>query len=139
MLLRMEHANIRVGSVDEKARFLRTAFPEFELRAERSRQDGDATRRWIHLGTGDSYVTLNEVTPEGADGRAPGVGHIGYVVDDVDALHRRLDDAGYHVGEIGEEGAGPYRKRFYATDAEEVEWEFVQYLTDDPAKMNVYE
>jgi hypothetical protein len=141
MLLRMEHANIRVESVDEKARFLTTAFPEFEIRAERAHKENGSEKRWIHLGTQDVYVKLGEVVPteSGPDDRPMGVGHLGYVVDDVESVANRLRAAGYKVGQLYVEGPGPSRKRFYGTDPGGVEWEFVEYLTDDPEKRNSYE
>ena len=37
------------------------------------------------------------------------------------------------------EGDGPYRKRAYIFDGVGNEWEFVEYLTDEPEKANVYE
>jgi hypothetical protein len=35
--------------------------------------------------------------------------------------------------------AHPYRKRVYFHDLEGNDWEFVQYLSDDPAKRHDYE
>ena len=62
--------------------------------------------------------------------------HLGYVVDDVDGLADRMQSAGYREGFIAP--AHPYRKRRYFYDADEVEWEFVEYLSDDPAQRNDY-
>jgi hypothetical protein len=116
MLLRMEHANICVDSVDQKADFLMTAFPEFGVRAEGVREEDGSRKRWIHLGTDSVYVTLGEVKrivdptdhqrQEVQDEQGTGVGHLGYVVDDVASVAERLSGAGDHVGRISEEGPG---------------------------------
>ena len=71
--------------------------------------------------------------------RDPGVNHIGFVVEDLRALRDRLVGAGYRAGDVNEEGEGPARLRSYIFDDLGMEWEFVQYLTDDPERMNVYE
>jgi catechol 2,3-dioxygenase-like lactoylglutathione lyase family enzyme len=67
----------------------------------------------------------------------PGVNHLGFEVDDVEALRDRLKSAGYEDSTVPNEH--PYRKRVYFYDHEGNDWEFVQYLTNDPAKRNYYE
>ena len=62
--------------------------------------------------------------------------HLGYAVDDVEALADRLRKAGYQEGFIAP--THPYRIRKYFLDSDGNEWEFVEYLTDDPAKRNDY-
>ena len=41
MLIRMEHANITVKSIDEAVRFLKLVFPEFEKRGEQKSHPPD--------------------------------------------------------------------------------------------------
>jgi catechol 2,3-dioxygenase-like lactoylglutathione lyase family enzyme len=97
MATRLEHANLAVRDVDATIRFLSTAFPEFRTRFDGLGPDG---RRWVHYGTDDTYMALSEstVVPKERwapyEGR-PGVNHIAYVVDDADAVRRRLSKAGY--------------------------------------------
>jgi catechol 2,3-dioxygenase-like lactoylglutathione lyase family enzyme len=143
MAARLEHANINVRSIDEAIRFLTTAFPEFRVRG-RGEKEGQP---WVHVGTENSYLALNEFQDEPGTGDADGVSaanefgseplnHLGFVVDDAEALAKRLKSAGYREGFV----APPhrYRIRKYFLDADGNEWEFVEYLTDDPAKQNEY-
>lgn len=126
----LEHANLSVGSIDAMLKFLTAAFPECRVRG-RGEQDGVP---WAHVGVDNSYVALTEV------GRpAPEVGdlnHLGYVVDDVEAVAQRLAAAGFREG--FQSPPHPFRKRRYFHDSDDREWEFVEYLSDDPAQRNDY-
>jgi len=138
MTLRLEHANLTVQDIDESVRFLQAAFPDFEIRRE-GLNDG---RRWLHIGTDDTYMALNEARRPAAgdrvpyDGR-PGINHLGYEVDDVDALRARLAAAGFTDSTYP--NSHPHRKRVYFNDAEGNDWEFVEYLSDDVALRNDYD
>lgn len=137
MTIRMEHANLHVRDFAGAVRFLKTAFPDFYVRSE-SVNDG---LRWMHIGTDETYIALNETAHDGADTKSPydgkpGVNHLGYEVDDVDALRERLTAAGFRDSTYPNNH--PYRKRVYFYDADGNDWEFVQYFTDDPAKRNDY-
>ena len=96
MTIRLEHANISVRDVDGMIRFLQTAFPEFRVRGEGITREG---ARWLHLGTDDTYIALSESRVEPGSFRpysgVPGVNHLAYVIDDVEALRQRLAAAGY--------------------------------------------
>ena len=138
MAIRLEHANIVVRDFDEMTQFLNTAFPEFRVRQE-GLNDG---RRWMHLGTDDTYIALNEAAKEPAEqwmpySGKPGVNHLGYEVDDVDAIKTRLAAAGFR--ESTYPNSHPHRKRVYFYDADGNDWEFVQYFSDDPTKRNDYD
>ena len=91
-------------------------------------------RRWVHVGTDNTYIALNESGETRSDGGL--FNHLGYVVDDVDGLADRMLAAGYREGFIAP--PHPYRKRRYFYDADELEWEFVEYLSDHPAQRNDY-
>lgn len=138
MTVRIEHANLIVRDIDVTIRFLRTAFPEFRIRFDGPDRGGV---RWVHIGTDDTYVALTQSTVE-PEGRwkpysgIAGVNHVAYEVDDVDALRDRLRSAGYK--DSTSPNNHPYRKRVYFYDPDGNDWEFVQYLTDDPAKRNDY-
>ncbi|MFT7286874.1 MAG: catechol 2,3-dioxygenase-like lactoylglutathione lyase family enzyme [Halieaceae bacterium] len=138
MTIRMEHANLHVRHFDEALRFLKTAFPEFQVRSE-SISDG---RRWMHIGTDETYIALHETELEKSPNLRPyngkpGVNHIGYEVDDVDALAQRLAAAGFKDSTYPNNH--PHRKRVYFYDADGNDWEFVQYFTDDAILRNDYD
>ncbi len=61
MTVRLEHANLCVRDIDTMVRFLRTAFPDFRVRA-----DGGSPR-WVHVGTDDTYIALSAADGEPAD------------------------------------------------------------------------
>ena len=138
MTIRMEHANLHVRHFDAAVRFLQAAFPDFRIRSE-SERDG---LRWMHIGTDDTYIALNETisqAPVGSkpyDGQ-PGVNHLGYEVDDVDALQKRLAEAGFQDSTYPNNH--PHRKRVYFYDADGNDWEFVEYFSNDMTLRNDYE
>lgn len=137
MTIRMEHANLHVRHFDDAVRFLTAAFPAFKVRSE-SNEDG---LRWMHIGTDETYIALNETRQEPDPGSAPysgkpGVNHLGYEVDDVDALRERLTTAGFKDSTYPNNH--PHRKRVYFHDADGNDWEFVQYFTDDMSLRNDY-
>ena len=138
MDFRLEHANVCVRDIEGMIRFLQTAFPEFRVRGEGLSQDGT---RWVHIGTAETYIALGQSRREPADqwkpyDGLPGVNHVAYEVDDVEAVRERMLAAGYR--ESTPPNAHPYRRRLYFYDPEGNDWEFVQYLSDDPAKRNDY-
>jgi catechol 2,3-dioxygenase-like lactoylglutathione lyase family enzyme len=138
MTLRLDHANLAVRDVDGAIRFLKTAFPEFEIRGEGRSYGGG---RWVHLGTAQLYLSLFEARVPAVEkwrpyAGKPGLNHLGFEVDDADAVRARLAAAGYEDSTVP--NAHPYRKRVYFHDLEGNDWEFVQYLSDDPAKRNDY-
>ena len=126
----LEHVNITVKSIDECVRFLKTACSNFEIRG-RGIDDG---KPWAHVGTAETYIALNEL-PESASADGP-LNHLRFVVDDVDTLAGRLQEAGYREDFIAP--PHPHRKRRYFLDADDIQWEFVEYLSDDPAERNDY-
>ena len=136
--MRLEHANITVRDVGDAARFLQTAFPDFRVRREGTR-DG---RRWMHVGTDDTYFALNEAWRDPAEswepyaGR-PGVNHLGIEVDDAEAVRDRLSAAGYRDSTYP--NSHPHRTRVYFYDDDGNDWEFVQYFSNDPDERNDYE
>ncbi len=138
MNIRMEHANVSVRHFDESVRFLKAAFPDFNVRREGIHNG----RRWMHIGTDDTYLALNEATAEAAEAwipyaGKPGVNHLGFVVDDADAVRERLTAAGFKDSTYPNNHA--HRKRVYFYDEDGNDWEFVEYFSDDPAERNDYD
>ncbi len=139
MAVKLEHANVCVRDIGKMIQFLQTAFPEFNIRHDETDSDG---LRWVHIGTDDTYIALNQATkipeiPWVPYNGLPGVNHLSFEVDDADALRERLEAAGYQNNTV--DNNHPYRKRIYFLDPEGNDWEFVQYLSDDPRKRNDYE
>lgn len=136
---KLEHANLVVRDIDATIRFLTTAFPQFTIRYDSAGAEGE---RWVHIGTRDTYLSLTRATAEASEpwvpysGRA-GVNHLGFEVDDVDALRARMQAAGYRDNTVP--NGHPYRTRVYFHDPDGNDWEFVQYHSDDPAERNDYE
>src|SRR5260221_1141085 len=138
MTVRLEHSNLVVRDIDATIRFLRAAFPEFRIRF-----DGLDPRglRWVHIGTDDTYIALTQSTVDPKQrwrhyAGIPGVNHLAYEVDDVGALRERLRSAGYQDSTVP--NRHPYRKRIYFYDPDGNDWEFIQYLSNDPEKRNDY-
>ncbi|MDP6996218.1 MAG: VOC family protein [Candidatus Poribacteria bacterium] len=61
---------------------------------------------------------------------------MGFMVDDADAVRQRLEEAGYSEGTVVD--PHPYRKRIYFLDNNNMEWEFVEYFSDNPSERNEY-
>jgi catechol 2,3-dioxygenase-like lactoylglutathione lyase family enzyme len=138
MQLRIEHANLAVRDVDGMIRFLQTAFPDFGIRCDGI---GFTGRRQVHVGTDTCYLALVEAPEEGAErwvpySGKPGLNHLGWEVDNADAVRERLAASGYQESTVP--NRHPHRKRVYFHDPEGNDWEFVQYLSDDPAERNDY-
>ncbi|HVO79210.1 MAG TPA: VOC family protein [Terriglobales bacterium] len=138
MLIKLEHANLCVRDIEGMVRFLQTAFPEFRVRGEGTSADGT---RWLHIGTDDTYIALGQSREEPAKRWAPyqgvpGVNHLAYEVDDVEALRQRMLAAGYT--DSTPPNKHPYRKRLYFYDPEGNDWEFVQYLSEKVVERNDY-
>jgi catechol 2,3-dioxygenase-like lactoylglutathione lyase family enzyme len=118
--------------------FLQTAFPDFQVLGEGTSQDGS---RWLHIGTPETYIALSPTRAE-PEKRwmtylgMPGVNHLAYEVDDVEALCQRMKSAGFR--ESTPPNAHPHRKRRYFYDSQGNDWEFIQYLSKDPAERNDY-
>ncbi|MEM6511933.1 MAG: VOC family protein [Pseudomonadota bacterium] len=137
-MIRLEHANLSVRNFDDTVRFLKAAFPNFTIRREGIYND----RRWMHFGSDRTYLALNEATVEPDEAWVPyagkpGVNHLGFEVDDAEALRRRLKAAGFKDSTIPNHH--PHRNRVYFHDADGNDWEFVEYFSDKPSERNDYE
>jgi catechol 2,3-dioxygenase-like lactoylglutathione lyase family enzyme len=127
----IEHVNMTVPDIGAAIAFLKVVEPQIEVRHDETPDD---SYRWAHVGINNSYIALQEphLGSNPTDNRRPykdyGANHIGWVVEDLDAVCARLDQAGYRQGIPGEFNI--YRRRAYYYDAAGFEWEFVEYLTD---------
>ena len=139
MRTRLEHANLDVRDLDEMIRFLTTALPDFRVRGEGLNRD---ETRWVHLGTDETYLALNQSSR--AFNRAvdpyqsqSALNHLAFEVDDVAAVRQRLEAAGYQT--LTTNNAHPHRIRAYGNDQEGNKWEFVEYLSDNPLERHDYQ
>ena len=135
----LEHANVTVPDVGAATAFLQAAFPDFRVRGTSQVRDPDEPVRWVHLGTDRFYVCLNPVSPESTlpqrEMSDAGINHVGFAVDDTEAVRKRLESAGYET--TYSEPPHKFRRRLYA-GVGGVTWEFVEYLSDEPAERNDY-
>ena len=137
----LEHANITVLDLDEAVKFVTTALPHFRIRGRGEQDQGDWKLTWLHVGTDDTYISLMQTDIVALGERqlkdSTGINHVGFVVEDVEAVKGRLETGGYKA--VYALPHHPHRKRLYSTDPSGVTWEFVEYLSDNPAERNDYE
>ena len=139
----LEHANITVPSIDKSVDFLSAAFPDFRERGGGALFGDEKLGKWLHFGNDETYVALQEVTHEVGDVdnnyQTAGVNHIGFVVEDIETIVERCKSNGHEPTDASSMGVYPYRNRVYFIDGCGLEWEFVQYLSDDKSEQNDYQ
>ena len=139
-MIRIEHANLVVKDIAATLAFIQTAFPTWRIRGQGGNNWGGKPRRWLHVGDDNYYLTLNDgAEGENRDlsGHAPGLAHLGFVVDDVDGVIQRLEAKGFQIAVSG--GDHPFRKTVYFIEPAGFEFEFMEYLSDKPSERNLYE
>ena len=131
----LEHANITVNNLKAAIAFFTTAFPHFKIRG-----GGKGEREWVHLGDDETYLALNQTTknqtPEEKNYNRVGINHLGFVVNNVEEIAQRLLANGYlrdYPKQIEK-----FRIRDYFADEEGNQYEFVQYLSEEPSERNSY-
>ncbi len=138
-MIRLEHVNLVVNNIEATLDFLQTAFPKWRVRGQGDSEWYGIKRHWLHVGTDDYYVTLNEGNDEAnrdLKSQSPGLAHIGFCVADIDSICERLQNKGYDIATIGADH--PYRKTVYFIEPAGFEFEFIQYLSDEPQHRNQY-
>ena len=137
MAFHFDHVNITCVSIERAREFLQIAFPHFRVRGGGEGQQADMQTAWEHFGTDEEYISLNQTSAmevTSRDGsRVTGINHAGFVVCDLPKLHERYAAAGHKCSYMEEP---PARLRMYVTDSDNIMWEFIQYLSDDPAVQN---
>ena len=138
----LEHANITVKSLEAAKSFLALAFPDFEERGRGYLHGDPKGGVWCHFGTDDTYVALQENSDHSPRQDTPythdGINHIGFVVEDLEALMSRLREAGYEPTDASALEGHPWRRRAYFIDDNAFEWEFVEYVSESAAERNDY-
>lgn len=138
-MAKLEHVNLVVKDINETLKFIQTAFPHWKIRGQGENAWSGKKRNWLHVGTDDYYITLNDgAAGENRDltGHAPGLAHIGFEVDNIDAVVTRLQNNGYEIRTKGADH--PHRKTVYFLDPAGFEFEFIQYFSDLPEERNLY-
>lgn len=136
-MTRLEHANLVVNDLEPTLAFLKAALPHWRVWTSGQSDWYGKTRQWLHFGDDFTFITLNdngEGPPRDLKGHAPGLAHLGFTVTGIEQLVQRLSDKGY-TPRIPLETTG-YRRNVYYIDPAGLEYEFVEYLSDDPVKRN---
>ncbi len=140
MTCQLDHVNISVVDIDRTVAFLRIAFPEFIVRGGGQGEYQGATTAWLHLGIDELYVSVNTTSktvtrqqPHGVP--ETGINHVGFIVENVDDVQGKYEAAGFRCVPVDEL---PSRKRLYVDDSDGIQWEFIQYMSDDFAVRNDY-
>ncbi len=120
----IEHVNISVSDNRASAALFQQIFGWYIRWQGAARDNGHS----IHVGDDRYYLALHTPPADTTSGApfAKGVplNHIGFVVDDLDALEQRVRAAG--LTPFGHEAYDPGR-RFYAFDGDGIEFEFISY------------
>lgn len=134
--MRLEHANLSVLDAEAMTRFLQAVAPSFRVRGEGVDAQG---RPWRHVGNDDFYIALQTVPSSDTRtpyGNTPGLNHLGWEVESLAAIEVRMAAAGYAPNlRINDH---PARRWLYYYDPEGNDWEFVEYVTDDPRLRHDY-
>lgn len=136
----VEHANIVVSDAESTVQMLLAAAPDWKVRGRGKFEDWFGKEvSWYHVGDDDTYIAIQSGGEgQGSDWKdhSTGVKHIGIAVDSVDELNDRLASAGFKLDHPGEEH--PHRKRVYYFDRHGVQFEFVEYFSNNPQERNAY-
>lgn len=141
----LEHVNLRVPSIQRTQAFLAAAFPDF---TERGTGHSATYGYWSHFGNEHTYFALQQIEKPGEESDITvepfkasdrfRLLHIGLEVDDVETLMARLEAGGYSPSNTEDLDSHPWRRRVYYLDGNGMEWEFVQYLSEQTAQRNDY-
>lgn len=136
---RLEHVNLVVSDIKASCEFIQTAFPDWTIRGKGESEWYGAKRHWLHIGTQENYITLNDggqASNRNLKSQDMGLAHIGFQVDDLNAIAARLQAKGYDIATIGADH--PYRKTLYFIDPAGFEFEFIEYLSNKAELKNQY-
>ena len=136
----LEHINITVRDVDRSTRFLLTAWPSWRVRGEGRMDWFGKSITWRHVGDDIVYLALQD----GGEGdvidwrnHRLGPKHVGLVVDSVEDVVERLAAAGFPLDHWG--ARTDTRRSVYVVDPNSVQFEFVEYFTEDLNRRVEYE
>jgi len=136
-MARLEHVNLVGKNIACSLAFYQAAFPHWKVRAEGDGEWYGKPRRWVHFGDDYQYLAISDFGEgENRDlaGHNVGFAHLAFAVNNLDALIKRLNSAGFPVFKNGAEAT--FRKNIYFLDADGFEVEFTEYLSDLPYERN---
>ena len=123
----LEHVNITVSNGPKTAELLCKLF-DWKIRWEGPSALGGHT---IHVGNESSYLAIFMTpSPQDYPGKAnkatETLNHVGIVVDDLNAVERKIIDAGFEPYSHDDYEPG---RRFYFNDNDNIEYEVVSYAS----------
>ena len=141
---RLEHINLVVREIDPVVDFVTAAFPSWRVRGQGNDPFAGMARRWLHVGDDNDYLALTEYhvpddqkgAPRDLSSTAPGLAHLGFEVSSIDEIKARLKAAGYEPTTWNEDH--PHRRRLYYVEADNIEFEFIEYLSDKMEERHDY-
>jgi catechol 2,3-dioxygenase-like lactoylglutathione lyase family enzyme len=135
----LEHVNLTVNDLERSLRFVQTALPDWRVRGRGHMDWFGKPIQWLHVGSDEAYLALQSGGESQAldwQSHQTGVKHVGLVVRDLDATVGRLTEAGFALDHWG--GTSAYRRSAYFVEPSSVQFEFVEYLSEDRALRNHY-
>ncbi|NOI26221.1 VOC family protein [Vibrio mediterranei] len=136
----IEHANITLVNPKKTIEFLLAALPNWRLRGQGKMEEWFGKEvEWFHIGDDRSYIALQsggDKQVEDWNTHWTGVKHIGIVVDDLNQTVERLKQAGYELDHWG--GTHPHRRSVYYMDTHNMQFEFVEYFSEQNDERNDY-
>ncbi|WP_018995883.1 VOC family protein [Hirschia maritima] len=138
-MIRLEHVNLVVEDIEPTLKFLIAAFPDWKVRGRGESSWSGKPRKWVHFGSDDYYITLNDnAEGEARDlaGHSPGLAHIGFEIRNADDLLKRVSAAGFEPHLVSSDS--DYRKSVYYHLPCGVEFEFIAYESDLNEQRNEY-
>ena len=136
-MIYLEHINLVVNDIEKMLTFYQAAFPNWRVRDKGQSEWYGKKRTWLHFGDDNQYIALSD-NGEGEnrdlEGHQVGLAHFAYVIDNLDAMIKRLSKTGFSIAKDG--SSEPFRKNIYFIDPAGFEIEFVEYLSDIPSERN---
>jgi len=123
----LEHINFTVPDPHATAAWLCTLF-DWQIRWSGNAIHGGQT---VHVGSDDSYLAIYsgpgagpKTNPAASYDQVAGLNHIGIVVDDLDAIEKKVKALGFTPKSHADYAPG---RRFYFDDSDGIEYEVVSY------------
>lgn len=138
--MQLEHINLVVKDLTRTLTFYQAAFPHWYVRGEGEQVWYGTSRKWVHFGDEDHFITFNDSGTESnrdLTGNSIGLAHFGFATRNIDSVITRLKRAGFEIHKAGAESA--FRRNVYFLDPDGFEVEFVQYFSDVAEERNSYE